>query len=532
MLRFSSLKITAILISCFLGAYLALPSLLGREGVQQVNRFLPSFLVPQSSIVLGLDLQGGLHVLLEADTADLIRTETRTLQEDTRRILRENQIRITGGVGIQPRGVQVRLAEGANRELALTRLRELATPLTNAALGATGARRIDVLEAPDGAIRLEITEAGLRDKIARSISQAIEVLRRRVDPAGVLEPQIQQQGADRILLQLPGSKEDPEEIKKRINQTAKLEFRMVAEPGANPADVEELPYAEGGTITVMRRIDVAGEDLTFAEAGFDQRNSEPIVSFRFNIRGAQRFGQVTSENVGKPFAIVLDNRVISAPRIIQPITGGQGQISGRFTVEDANRLAILLRAGALPIKLSIVEERTVGPGLGKDSIEAAKLASWIAGVFVIIFTLATYGLLGVIALVAVFVNVLLIFGLMSAVGSTLTLPGIAGIVLTMGMAIDSNVLIYERIREESRLGRSVISSLDSGFSRALATIVDANLTTLIAGVVLFFLGTGPVRGFAVTLCFGIITTIFTAFTLTRLMVALWYRWAKPKAITI
>jgi preprotein translocase subunit SecD len=352
-------------------------------------------------------------------------------------------------------------------------------------------------------------------------------------PVGTTEPQIQRQGLDRILIQVPGL-QDPQKLKDLLGTTAKLEFRLVAEPGANPADIEEMRDKEnpGRTMAVERRVMVQGEDLISAEPGFDSRNGEPVVNFRFNVKAAQIFGRVTTENVGKPFAIILDNEVISAPRIISPITGGSGQISGRFTVEQVNNLATLLRAGALPAKMTIVEERTVGAGLGQDSIEAAKLASWVAVALVVTFTLATYGFLGLIALIAVTVNIAMIFGFMSMIGSTLTLPGIAGIVLTVGMAIDSNVLIYERIREEARVGRSVVSSLDAGFSRALATIVDANLTTLIAGAVLFFLGSGPVKGFAVTLSVGIVTTVFTAFTLTRLMVATWYRYAKPKSVGI
>jgi protein-export membrane protein SecD len=277
---------------------------------------------------------------------------------------------------------------------------------------------------------------------------------------------------------------------------------------------------------------VRGEDLVSAEPGFDQRTSEPVVNFRFNVRGAQAFAAATTANVGKPFAIVLDNRVISAPRIISPITQGQGQISGRFTVESANRLAILLRSGALPASFTLVEERTVGPGLGRDSIAAAALASAVSAGAIVAFTVASYGIFGIIALIALVANVMLIFALMSALGSTLTLPGIAGIVLTLAMAVDSNVLIYERIREEQAAGRGAALALDAGFTRALATILDANITTFLAGAILYLVGTGSIKGFAVTLCLGIVTTIFTAFTLTRMMVAAWYRWFKPKVVPI
>jgi preprotein translocase subunit SecD len=283
---------------------------------------------------------------------------------------------------------------------------------------------------------------------------------------------------------------------------------------------------------VEKRILVSGADLTDAQPGFDQRTSEPIVSFRFNTRGARQFAQVTQQNVGRPFAIVLDNEVISAPVIREPILGGSGQISGSFTVESANDLAILLRAGALPAPLTIIEERVVGAGLGQDSIEKGKTASYVGSALVVLFMLVTYGIFGLIANIAVGINVAMIFGVLSLLNATLTLPGIIGIVLTVGIAVDSNVLIYERIREEVRAGRSAISAIDAGFSRALATILDSNITTFIAAAVLFFIGTGAVRGFAVTLGIGILTTVFTAFTLTRLIVAWWVRWTRPQRLAI
>jgi preprotein translocase subunit SecD len=277
---------------------------------------------------------------------------------------------------------------------------------------------------------------------------------------------------------------------------------------------------------------VSGEDLTDAQPGFDQRTSEPIVTFRFNTSGARKFGRVTQENVGRPFAIVLDNEVISAPVIREPILGGSGQISGSFTVEQANDLAILLRAGALPAPLTIIEERTVGASLGQDSIEAGKTATYVGCALVIAYMFATYGLFGLFANLAVAINVAMIFGILSLLQATLTLPGIAGIVLTVGMAVDSNVVIYERIREEARSGRSPISSIDVGFTEALRTIIDANITQLISALVLFYIGTGPIRGFALTLAIGLGTTMFTAVTLTRLIVATWYWWARPKSIPI
>ena len=340
-------------------------------------------------------------------------------------------------------------------------------------------------------------------------------------------------------MQVPGL-QDPSRLKEIIGKTAKLDFRMVdlsmtaeqALASHPPADSEILDGEGGPKYLIDKRVLVSGGDLVDAQPGFDQRNGQPIVNFRFNSSGARKFAEVTKANVGKPFAIVLDNKVISAPVINEPIPGGAGQISGNFTVQSANDLAILLRAGALPAPLTVVEERTVGPGLGQDSINAGEHAAYAGAALVVIFMLVTYGLFGLFANIAVAVNVAMIFGLLSLLGATLTLPGIAGIVLTVGIAVDSNVLIYERIREEVRAGRTAISAIDAGFTRALATILDSNITTFIAAAVLFYIGTGPVRGFAVTLGIGILTSLFTAFTLTRLIVAYWVRLWRPRTVPI
>jgi preprotein translocase subunit SecD len=307
-----------------------------------------------------------------------------------------------------------------------------------------------------------------------------------------------------------------------------------AQRGSVPADSEILMSEQSPKVpyVIKKQVLVSGGDLTDAQPGFDQRTNEPIVNFKFNSSGSRKFAQATSENVGLPFAIILDNKVISAPVIREPITGGQGQISGSFTVQSANELALLLRAGALPAPLTVIEERTVGPGLGQDSIEKGELAAYVGSIMVIVFMLVTYRLFGVFANIAVAINVAMIFGILSLLNATLTLPGIAGIVLTVGIAVDSNVLIYERIREELRGGRNAISAIDAGFRRALSTILDSNITTFIAAAVLFYIGTGPVRGFAVTLGIGIITTVFTAFTLTSLIVAGWVRWKRPKTVPI
>lgn len=531
MFRYSRAKIAAVLLLVFAGFYYAVPSLIPPETRSAISKaapgFIPAWLLPVHAIVLGLDLQGGSHVLLEVDSAAVLKAQINTLRDDMRRILREEKVSLAGGLAVQPRGVSVRVTDANERAKIGPKFKALATP-TGSMLGVTSPSLIEYNEDQDGLITLTITDAGVNEKVRKAIDQAIEVLRRRIDALGTTEPNIQRQGIDRILVQVPGL-QDPKRLKEILGTTAQLEFRMVAEQGADQGEVEQLPSAEqaGQTLSIEKRVIVQGEDLIDAQPAFDSRSGEPIVNFKFNIRGAQRFGQATTESVGRLLAIVLDKKVISAPRIQQPITGGQGQISGRFTVEAANNLAILLRAGALPAPLTIVEERTVGPGLGQDSINAGKIASYVATILVIIFMFVTYGLFGLFANIALLVHVVLIFAMMSVIGTTLTLPGIAGIILTIGTAVDSNVLIYERIREEYRQGRTMIASLDAGFTRAFSTIIDSNVTMFIAAAILFFLGSGPVRGFAVTMIFGIVTTVVTAVTMTRMMIALWYRVAKP-----
>jgi preprotein translocase subunit SecD len=526
MLRFARWKVASILIGTLVALLLVVPSLLSTESRDALLRHVPTWL-PAHAIVLGLDLQGGAHVLLEVDSASVIKTQVENLRDDARRILREEKVPISGGIGLMPRGVQFHIPDPAERAKVIPKLRGLAQPVGSQFAGAPS---LMVSDNPDGLVQLTLSEAGINDKIRRAVDQSIEVLRRRVDALGTTEPNIQREGADRVLVEVPGL-QDTSKLKEILGTTAKLEFRLVAKPGTPEGDFEMLPSNEG-SLPVEKRVMVQGEDLTDAQPGFDSRTGEPIVNFKFNIRGGQRFGQVTSEHVGEPFAIVLDNKVISAPRILGPITGGSGQISGRFTTEEANNLSILLRAGALPAKLTIVEERTVGPGLGQDSIDAGKRAAYVAAVLVVAYMLATYGIFGVFANIALFVHILLIFAAMVVLGATLTLPGIAGIVLTIGMAVDSNVLIYERIREEAHLGRSIISALDAGFKRAFATIVDSNVTMFVAALILYFFGAGPVRGFAVSLGLGILTSIVTAVTMTRMMIALWYRYKRPTHMPI
>jgi preprotein translocase subunit SecD len=461
------------------------------------------------------------------------------VRDDVRRTLREIKIGYTG-LATKGDSVEVRITKDTDQATALSKLRELSQPL-GGLLGSSGQRSLDVSDAGGGVIRLTVPQAAVTERIRQAIEQSIQIVERRVNELGTVEPLIQRQGTDRILVQVPGL-QDPTRLKKLIGETAKMDFRMVdstvspdqAAAGQLPPDSEILPSTEPGhpPYVVKKQVLVSGGDLIDSQPGFDQRSNEPIVSFRFNTSGSRKFAQATSENVGQPFAIVLDNKVISAPVIREPITAGSGQISGSFTVQAANDLAILLRAGALPAPLTIIEERTVGPGLGQDSIDKGELAAYVGSIMVIVFMLVTYRLFGVFANVAVAINVAMIFGVLSLLNATLTLPGIAGIVLTVGIAVDSNVLIYERIREELRGGRTAISAIDAGFKRALSTILDSNITTFIAAAVLFYIGTGPVRGFAVTLGIGIITTVFTAFTLTRLIVATWVRWKRPQSVPI
>jgi preprotein translocase subunit SecD len=493
----------------------------------------------QRRLVLGLDLQGGSYLLLEVDSNYVKKDKLDQVRDDVRRTLRDIKIGYTG-LATKGDSVEVRITKDTDLQTALSKLRELSQPL-GGLLGSNGQRSLDVSDVGGGLIRLTVPQAAITDRVRQAIEQSIQIVERRVNELGTVEPLIQRQGQDRILVQVPGL-QDPTRLKILIGQTAKMDFRMVdptvsadqATAGRVPPDSEVLPSTEPGhaPYVVKKQVLVSGGDLIDSQPGFDQRSNEPIVSFRFNTSGSRKFAQATSENVGQPFAIVLDNKVISAPVIREPITAGSGQISGSFTVQAANDLAILLRAGALPAPLTIIEERTVGPGLGQDSIDKGELAAYVGSIMVIVFMLLTYRLFGVFANIAVAINVAMIFGVLSLLNATLTLPGIAGIVLTVGIAVDSNVLIYERIREELRGGRTAISAIDAGFKRALSTILDSNITTFIAAAVLFYIGTGPVRGFAVTLGIGIITTVFTAFTLTRLIVATWVRWKRPQSVPI
>jgi len=533
MLYFTRWKALAIILTALVVCLCAVPNFFPEAKVKTWPVWA------QRHLVLGLDLQGGSYLLLEVDSNYVKKEKLDQIRDDVRRTLRDAKIGYTG-LAVRNDTVEVRISRDTDAANALAKLRELSQPL-GGLLGSSGQRSLEVSDAGGGVIRLTVPQAAIVDRVRQTIEQSIQIVERRVNELGTVEPLIQRQGTDRILVQVPGL-QDPTQLKSILGKTAKMEFRMVdstvpadqALQGRAPPDSEILmsSTAPKTPYVIKKQVLVSGGDLTDAQPGFDQRSGEPIVSFRFNTSGARKFAQATSENVGQPFAIVLDNEVISAPVIREPITGGAGQISGSFTVQAANDLSILLRAGALPAPLTIIEERTVGPGLGQDSIEKGELAAYVGSIMVIVFMLVTYRLFGVFANVAVAINVAMIFGVLSLLNATLTLPGIAGIVLTVGIAVDSNVLIYERIREELRGGRNAISAIDAGFRRALSTILDSNITTFIAAAVLFYIGTGPVRGFAVTLGIGIITTVFTAFTLTSLIVAGWVRWKRPKTVPI
>jgi preprotein translocase subunit SecD len=533
MLYFTRWKALAIILTALAVCLCAVPNFFPEATVKTWPTWA------QRRLVLGLDLQGGSHLLLEVDANSVKKDKLEQIRDDARRTLRDAKIVYTG-LATKPDSVEVRITKDTDLPTALSKLRELSQPL-GGLLGSNGQRSLEVSDAGGGLIRLTVPPAAITERTRQAVEQSITIIEKRVNELGTVEPLIQRQGVDRILVQVPGL-QDPTRLKTILGQTAKMDFRMVdttvpadqAVKGQVPADSEVLPSAESPNTpyVIKKQVLVSGGDLTDAQPGFDQRNGQPIVNFKFNTSGSRKFAQATTENVKQPFAIVLDNKVISAPVIQEPITGGQGQISGNFTVQQANDLAILLRAGALPAPLTIIEERTVGPGLGQDSIASGELAAYVGSILVIVFMLLTYRLFGVFANIAVAINVAMIFGVLSLLNATLTLPGIAGIVLTVGIAVDSNVLIYERIREELRGGRTAISAIDAGFKRALSTILDSNITTFIAAAVLFYVGTGPVRGFAVTLGIGILTTVFTAFELTRLIVAGWVRWKRPTGVPI
>ncbi|MET0249812.1 MAG: protein translocase subunit SecD [Sphingobium sp.] len=531
MLNFSRGAAIAIILPLLIGILCAVPSFLPDSAVAQ----LPGFM--RTRVNLGLDLSGGSHLLLEASTQDVAKQRLANMEEQVRTEMRRQTPRIAiGDISGRDGKLSFMVRDAAQVDAAVERIR----PLTQGA-GLTGQRDFNVEVVNSSTIVITPTKAGIDNAVKGAMEVATEVIRKRIDEMGTREPTIQQQGGNRIVVQVPGL-QDPKALKDLLGQTAKLEFKLVdqnADPsevaqGRAPVGSEVLPYPDSpsGRIAVKRQVMVSGEDLTDAQQTYDQQSNQPNVTIRFNGSGGRKFGQVTSQNVNRPFAIILDGRVLSAPNINEPILGGSATISGNFTVESANQLAIALRSGKLPVALTVVEERTVGPGLGADSIRAGLIASIIAVVAVAIFMFVSYGRFGLYANLAVAINVLVILGVMGILGATLTLPGIAGFVLTIGTAVDANVLIYERIREERRRGRNVVQAIEHGYKEASRTIFEANVTHAIAGGVMLVLGSGPVKGFAIVLLIGIATSVYTAVTFTRLLVAHWVRTQRPTEINI
>jgi preprotein translocase subunit SecD len=506
MLQFTRLKIYLITIACVLGLLYASPNLMSSDQRAWVGDNMPSW-VPSKTINLGLDLRGGVHRVMEADIDSVVLERADDLVSLIRSDLREEKITTLRPV-TSTSGVRITLREGQSIEKA---------------------RKIMFKAAPDLVLNVEgntligtFSESFLKDITDKTLEQSIEIVRRRIDETGTREPIIQRQGDRRILIQIPGL-EDTSELDAILGKTAKLSFHLVNSGSRHATGSKLLPMQEspGEEISVARRSILTGEMLTNAQAGM--QDGQNIVTFRLNGLGARKFCKVTSDHSGQLFAIVLDDVVLSAPRINEPICGGSAQISGTFSIEESTQLALLLRAGALPTELYVVEERSVGPSLGADSVAAGKNASLVGLLLILVFMIICYGTFGFFADIALVVNMALIFALLSGLQATLTLPGIAGIVLTIGMAVDANVLIFERIREELRHGKSIMAAVDAGYSRAMTTIIDSNVTTLIAAILLFAFGTGPVKGFAVTLAIGIMTSFFSATMVTRLLVVLWLK---------
>lgn len=492
--------------------------------------------LPNGLVNLGLDLRGGAHLLGEVHVADVYKARMDALWPELRRVLAEQRDTVGAVRRVTGPTDELRVEIGNPDQMA--RAVELARTLAVPVMSMSGAGQSDlVVTAQGNTLTMRMSDAEKSATDDRTVQQTLEIVRRRIDEVGTREPTIVRQGKDRILIQVPGIG-SAEELKDLIGTTAKLTFNPVigrgTDPNARPGlgNIVLPSMDEPGIYYTLEEAPVVtGEELTDARPAFDQ-SGQPAVDFRFNPTGARKFGAYTAANIGQPFAIVLDNQVISAPVIRQAITGGSGQISGSMNVESSTQLAVLLRAGALPAQMTFLEERTIGPELGQDSIDAGRLSAVIGTAAVVAYMIASYGLFGVFASIAVIVNVILILSVMSMMGATLTLPGIAGIVLTVGTAVDANVIIYERIREELRRGKRVIKAIDDGFNEAMSAIIDANVNSFIAAAVMFFLGSGPVKGFAVTLTIGLVTSVFTAIFLTRLMIVFWLEWRRPKELVL
>lgn len=554
MLQIDLWKRILIVAMCVIGLFLALPNAfytrvethndalkaLSAAGQADqtgaaVSTDWPGFL-PSALVNLGLDLRGGAHLLAEVQVSDVYASRMQAMWPEVRNALRAERA-VIGTIRLQPSEpdrLEVKISQPEGTERAIEVVRSLARPVVS--VSSVGETDI-VVSAQDGVLQVQLSEAEKLATDDRTVKQALEIIRRRIDEVGTREPTIQRQGTSRILIQVPGIG-SASELKAIIGTTAQLTFQPVVgrasgvdAPAGSGNEILPSLDEEGVFFKLEKAPVVTGEELVDAQPSFDQ-NGRPAVSFRFNTSGARKFGNYTAENIGNPFAIVLDDEVISAPVIQSHIPGGSGIITGSFTVEETTNLAVLLRAGALPAGLDFLEERTIGPELGADSIQAGKLACVVAFAAVLGFMILSYGLFGAFANIALIVNVGLIFGLLSLIGATLTLPGIAGIVLTIGMAVDANVLIFERIREELKSARGPARAIELGYEKALSAILDANITTFITAVILFAMGSGPVRGFAITLGLGILTSVFTAIFVTRLMIVVWFENRRPKTIEV
>lgn len=539
MLQYNTWQKALIIGAVVLAALFALPNFFSKEEVATWPGFLP-----KGRIALGLDLQGGSYLLLGVDTEKVIDDRVTALRQEIQRSMRPSgskeriALQALPTLDLPNDAISLRVRDEASVEEAAKRIRDL----TRGNAIATAAFRSYEVTVTGPRIDVVMTADAKRVYGQEALADSIEVVRRRIDPAGNKEVLIQPQGADRIVVQAPGDS-DPEAIKQIINRTGQLTFHRVdgsvsaseASSGLLPPNRIAVPIAEsegGGLLVLYEEPEVTGDMVESASAGLNSDGGGFQINFSFDSRGARRFSVYTSEHVGELFAIVLDNEVISYPRIQTPITGGSGRITGNFAPEEANRIATLIRSGALPAPLTTLDQRSVGPDLGADSIRAGGFASMVAFGLVIFFMLVTYGRFGVYANVALVANMILLFGILSLLGSTLTLPGIAGIVLTMGMAVDANVLIYERIREEMAAGKSPIQATELGFSKAFSAIADSNITTLLAAWIMLMLGAGPVRGFALTLAVGVITSVFSAIIITRLVAGQYLLSKRPKTITI
>lgn len=553
MLQIDLWKRIMIWLTCAVGLWLALPNafytnvekhndaisafeLSGGTAEVSADRALWPDWLPSGLVNLGLDLRGGAHLLAEVKVTDVYAARMQAAWPEIRDALRPERATV-GTIRLQPSPddeVRVRISQPDGMSRAMEVVRGLARPVQT--ITGVGANDIEV-RAEDDLLIVTLSEAEKLASDERTVQQSLEIIRRRIDEVGTREPTIQRQGADRILIQVPGVG-SAGELKDIIGTTAQLTFNPVVTRGTNPDAAPGIgnrivpSLDEPGTFyTIESAAVVTGEELVDAQPAFDQ-NGRPAVNFRFNSSGARKFGDYTAENIGSPFAIILDDEVVSAPTIQSHIPGGSGIITGRFSIEESTNLAVLLRAGALPAGLEFLEERTIGPELGQDSIDAGKVATVVAFAAVLLFMGLSYGLFGLFANVALIINIGLIFGLLSLVGATLTLPGIAGIVLTVGMAVDANVLIFERIREELKTSKGPARAIELGYEKALSAILDANITTFITAVILFAMGSGPVRGFAITLGLGILTSVFTAIFVTRLIIVMWFERRRPKTIEV